>query len=209
MSFANDVTFEPTVSNRGTPVLPATNREFSLVQIYPVNIVDGLTKIDANVISIGRESTNDLVLEDSSVSRCHAKIEKIETGFIIRDCGSTNGTFVDEQPIDQKRLSGGETIRFGSHIFKFLSDGIEAQYHSTVYNAMTRDGLTGAYNKNYMYDALDHEMARSRRSGNPTSVLLRISITLSKSTISMGTWQAIKCCANSVIDCRHRFGQIV
>ena len=94
-------------------------------------------------------------------------------GYILRDLGSTNGTFVNDQSISECKLEGGEIIRFGSFMFKFLvADGIEAQYHSTVYAAMTRDGLTGAFNKSYLLDSLTHEIARHQRCGRPLSALL-------------------------------------
>lgn len=166
---------DATIANQ-TPVIPTfevDSRECCLVQIYPANITDGLMKLKKPVLSIGRESTNDLALVDGSVSRQHAKLERGENGFFIRDLGSTNGTFVNDQRVTSFPLVGGETIRIGSFIFKFLrASAIEAQYHSTVYDAMTRDGLTGAFNKSYLLDSLAHEIARSRRCRRPLSVLI-------------------------------------
>ena len=50
---------------------------------------------------IGREPDCDLVLEDARVSRHHAQIEVLDDGrVILRDLGSSNGTFVGEQRID-------------------------------------------------------------------------------------------------------------
>lgn len=156
------------ISNIGEPM-----RDCCLVQIYPTNIVDGLMKIERNSLSIGRDAVNDLMLPDGSVSRQHAVLERSASGYIIQDLGSTNGTYVNDAPIAQCELDGGEIIRIGSFIFKFLSANcIEAQYHSTVYNAMTRDGLTGAFNKSYLLDSLQHEIARSLRCKRPLSVLL-------------------------------------
>ncbi|MFO0921557.1 MAG: GGDEF domain-containing protein [Pirellulales bacterium] len=163
---------EPTVAGNRQPLPAVVENGFSLVQIYPVNIIDGMKRMDADVITIGRDATNDLTLDDSSVSRHHSRIEKTDAGYALLDLGSTNGTFVDEKLVIEQILRGGETIRFGSHIFKFLNSGIESQYHQTVYSAMTRDGLTQAYNKNYMLDALQHELIRSQRLQRPCSVLL-------------------------------------
>lgn len=123
--------------------------------------------------TIGREQSNDLTLVDVSVSRFHAKLDRTNDGYLLRDLGSTNGTIVDDELVAERKLIGGETIRFGSFIFKFLrANGIEAQYHATVYNAMTRDGLTGAFNKSYLLDSLGQEIARSHRCKRPLSVLL-------------------------------------
>jgi diguanylate cyclase (GGDEF)-like protein len=148
-------------------------RDCCLVQIYPTNIVDGLMRLGDDTLTIGREQSNDLSLVDGSVSRFHARLDRCEEGYMLRDLGSTNGTIVDNEIVTQHKLVGGETIRFGSFIFKFLrASGIEAQYHATVYNAMTRDGLTGAFNKNYLLDSLAQEIARSQRCNRPLSVLL-------------------------------------
>lgn len=148
-------------------------RDCCLVQIYPTNIVDGLMRLGDDTLTIGREQSNDLSLVDGSVSRFHARLDRCDEGYLLRDLGSTNGTIVDNETVTQCKLVGGETIRFGSFIFKFLrASGIEAQYHATVYNAMTRDGLTGAFNKNYLLDSLAQEIARSQRCNRPLSVLL-------------------------------------
>jgi diguanylate cyclase (GGDEF)-like protein len=166
---------DATIAQNGNQETPQSDsvRDCSLVQIYPANIVDGLVRIDCELLTIGRESSNDLSLPDGSVSRFHAQLERCDDGYYIRDLGSTNGTLVDDEPIAEKLLRGGEIIRVGSFIFKFLAaNGIEAQYHSTVYNAMTRDGLTGAFNKNYLLDTLEREISRSRRCFRPVSVLL-------------------------------------
>lgn len=151
----------------------AETRDCCLVQIYPTNIVDGMVKLEKEVLTIGRETTSELALVDGSVSRQHARLERCDAGYWLTDIGSTNGTFVDNVSVAKKLLVGGETIRFGSFIFKFLrASGIEAQYHSTVYNAMTRDGLTGAFNKNYLLDSLAQEISRSQRSQRPLCVMM-------------------------------------
>lgn len=144
-----------------------------LVQIYPTDVVDGLVHLDGLVTSIGRDLRCDLTINDASVSRQHARLEKTRQGYVITDLGSTNGTFVNDEPVVTRRLEGGDRIRFGSFIFKFLSaDCIEAQYHETVYDAMTRDGLTSAFNKRYLLDNLELEIARSDRGNRPLSVMM-------------------------------------
>ncbi|MBS2025367.1 MAG: GGDEF domain-containing protein, partial [Deltaproteobacteria bacterium] len=61
-------------------------------------------------------------------------------------------------------------------IFKFLLGGelgsIEAQYHEEIYRLTIIDGLTQAYNKRYLLDFLEREMARCSRHGRPLSLLL-------------------------------------
>jgi diguanylate cyclase (GGDEF)-like protein len=144
-----------------------------LVQIYPTDVIDGLQKVDRPIITLGRDAKCDIVLDDPNVSRLHARLERVDGGYVLVDLESTNGTFVDEQPIARRRLNGGEALKFGSFIFKFLAaDCLEAQYHETVYAAMTRDGLTKAFNKNYLIDSLNQELARRRRSDRPLAIVM-------------------------------------
>ena len=92
---------------------------------------------------------------------------------MLLDCGSTNGTFVDDLEVSECELRDGCQIQVGNHIFKFLAgDSIESQYHETVYSMMTKDGLTGVFNKRYLVDALAREFERSMAYGRPFSIII-------------------------------------
>lgn len=159
--------------DQGVLVSATKRKECCLVQIYPTDVVEGMFRLEGETVTLGRDARCELTISDHSVSRRHACLELTEGGYRLRDLGSTNGTFVNEQRIDSVLLKGDERIRIGSYIFKFLSaDCIEAQYHETVYDAMTRDGLTQAFNKSYLMDALGYELARSRRCGRPLCLLM-------------------------------------
>ncbi len=85
-----------------------------------------------DIIKVGRNKKNDLVIEDPSVSNFHLEIEVQNfQSFLVKDVQSTNGTFVNEvrvakcvlQPIDQLRL-GNKNINvqsFFSEINKIVS----------------------------------------------------------------------------------------
>lgn len=65
---------------------------------------------------VGRQPGCAVLLADSRVSRMHAEIVVGETsgsGVEVRDLGSTNGTFVDGDPVTTATLTGGETVSFG------------------------------------------------------------------------------------------------
>ena len=62
---------------------------------------------------IGRHPDNDLQLTDKNISRFHAIIEPREEGFLLRDLGSRNGTFVNGQRVKQSWLRAGDQIRVG------------------------------------------------------------------------------------------------
>ena len=67
--------------------------------------------LTAAATRIGRQSDNDIVLDDASVSRHHAVIIDTGTSFVITDMKSANGVFIDDQ-----RLRGSVTISHGDRI---------------------------------------------------------------------------------------------
>jgi signal transduction histidine kinase/pSer/pThr/pTyr-binding forkhead associated (FHA) protein len=65
-------------------------------------------------LDIGRDSSNPVRLNDTEVSRRHARLEEAEGGYQVRDVGSVNGTFVNSQKIAQAtRLQAGDRIQVG------------------------------------------------------------------------------------------------
>ncbi|HUI71178.1 MAG TPA: FHA domain-containing protein [Spirochaetia bacterium] len=67
-------------------------------------------------ITIGRESSNVIELDDALSSRFHAVVQKIKNGYFIQDLSSTNGTRVNGQPVPPGkyvRLTAGDTILIG------------------------------------------------------------------------------------------------
>jgi hypothetical protein len=71
-------------------------------------------------VTIGREPGNTIALtQDTTVSRRHAEIEKRGDGFVIRDLGSSNGTFVNGARITEQTLNPGDEVQLGSSRFRF------------------------------------------------------------------------------------------
>lgn len=171
----HEVPVEPEVTMQRSPEqsIDHRNDESCLVQIYPADVVDGMLLIETDELIVGRDSNADLVLPDNSVSRKHAVIRRTADGFEIEDFGSTNGTFVGGRQISTAQLTPGDTIRFGSFLFKFLSAGsVETQYHETVYSALTRDALTGTMNKRYLLESLNRSIATAVRRQQPVTVVM-------------------------------------
>ncbi len=76
-------------------------------------------------ITIGRAPLNDLVINDSRISRYHAQIRLMPGGAVIEDIGSTNGTFINGIPIHESHLlSDGELIGLADNItLRFIVEG--------------------------------------------------------------------------------------
>lgn len=67
---------------------------------------------------LGRDPSADLVVNDPSVSRRHALIERRAEGFVVLDQRSANGTFVNNQRVEQALLQGGQQLRLGAVAFE-------------------------------------------------------------------------------------------
>jgi ABC transport system ATP-binding/permease protein len=80
------------------------------------------------LITIGRDPTNDVILDVPTVSQFHAQIERVGTRYRIRDQGSSNGTFVNDQRITGNVwVSSSDQIRIGPYRFVVGENQI-AQY---------------------------------------------------------------------------------
>jgi len=73
--------------------------------------------LEAAEISIGRDSSNMVAINDAEVSRRHARMELRGSAYMIQDLGSTNGTFVNGTRITGMQvLNPGDTVAFGEGI---------------------------------------------------------------------------------------------
>lgn len=77
--------------------------------------------ITSAVASIGRASASDIFLDDVTVSRAHAVIEKNDNGFSINDAGSLNGTYVNNISTARQDLKSGDQIQIGKFHLLFIS----------------------------------------------------------------------------------------
>ena len=83
-----------------------------------------LVSLEAARITVGRSSTNDVVLaSDTKTSRLHAVLERLPAGWCVRDLSSRNGTFVNGARIDRDRpLVPGDEIQVGSTRLVFRAE---------------------------------------------------------------------------------------
>src|SRR6266446_7221555 len=85
-----------------------------LTLTLPPTLGSETVEVDTKRFSIGRTPENDLVIENTSLSRRHALIENFEGRFNLSDCGSSNGTFVNGNSITAlTELSDWDVLTFG------------------------------------------------------------------------------------------------
>ena len=81
----------------------------------------------SSAFDIGREQGMSMVVDDPEVSRKHARIEPRGQGAVVTDLGSTNGTFVNDQPVHGEReLVPGDRVRVGLAVLE-LRTGKQVQ----------------------------------------------------------------------------------
>jgi len=152
---------------------PATaGSEACLVVIYGLELGKKYN-VDRPSTIVGRSTTADIQVDQESVSRNHCELIHTNANIVLRDLGSTNGTYVNDQLVDEYVLRDGDLIKVGRSIFKFLSgDNIENAYHEEIYRLTTIDGLTQVYNKRYFIETLEREIGRAHRYRRELSLIL-------------------------------------
>ncbi len=154
---------------------PAEPGQDCLVVIYSSNqtLIGRQYILGEELLSVGRGSRNSIVLEDDSVSRHHCRIERQGSLYHLSDLGSTNGTYVNDRLSREVQLQGGDQVRIGETIFKFLSGSdIEVQYHEILYRMIIVDGLTGIHNKSFFLETLEREIQRADRYQHPLALVM-------------------------------------
>ena len=76
-----------------------------------------------DVVTAGREPDSDLFLDDVTVSRQHAELRRMTGGWLLRDVGSLNGTYVNRHRIEEVALAPGDEVQIGKYRFAYLVGG--------------------------------------------------------------------------------------
>ncbi len=80
-------------------------------------------QLDCNLVTMGRGSRNDIVIDCGSVSVSHAEMRRVEGGFELTDLASTNGIKLDGERRELVTLQDGTSLSLGDVLFVFqLSD---------------------------------------------------------------------------------------
>lgn len=159
-----------------TVVIPATTRADRATLTTLRGPGAGTTyRLERQSTVIGRGAKADIVLDEPSVSREHARfIRDDDGGYFIEDLGSTNGTFVGGHPVQRARLRSGDRLQIGGeHSFRFaIVDEEEESLQRRLHESSMRDTLTGLVNRGCLFDQLATGIERARRDGGDIGVLI-------------------------------------
>jgi two-component system, NtrC family, sensor kinase len=76
-------------------------------------------ELEADLLTIGRDAANAVQLHDTEVSRRHAEVRRTGNSFSITDLSSSNGTFVNGQPITVQELANGDEVQLGGTLMLY------------------------------------------------------------------------------------------
>jgi hypothetical protein len=132
-------------SSCGAPLVPPEETTLTLSAVEAADVDDDLAKyldelapgvgllvlrqgavagssyrLEAPVTTAGRHPDSDIFLDDITVSRRHAVIERDGEGFKVRDAGSLNGTYVNRERVDEARLRNGDELQVGRFRLSFV-----------------------------------------------------------------------------------------
>lgn len=79
--------------------------------------------LDADVSVAGRHPNADIFLDDVTVSRRHVEFSRSSAGFMFKDMGSMNGTYLNGSRVDQSPLKTGDEIQIGKYHLTFFAGG--------------------------------------------------------------------------------------
>jgi diguanylate cyclase (GGDEF)-like protein len=117
----------------------------------------------ASTVQVGRDPTLGLVLPDPGVSARHACIEDRGDAFVLVDLGSTNGSFVNGQRVQEVAVAHGDKLRFGQTLVRFeVQDASDEAYAEAVAQLLHVDDLSGLYQRRRFDVELELLLARAR-----------------------------------------------
>ena len=94
-------------------------------------------ELQGRIVVVGRDPSCDLVLNDVKCSRRHAVVEAGPDGLTIRDSGSANGVYLNEQKVERAALKPGDVVRLGDSVIHVLPDEVEG----TMVMGPAEDGI--------------------------------------------------------------------
>jgi two-component system cell cycle response regulator len=149
------------------------NRDAALVVIHGLDLGRKYDLMKEATV-VGRSSKADIQIDQEAISRNHARFGIQSGRVVLKDLGSTNGTYVNDEMItSEMQLRNGDLVKIGRTIFKFIAGGnIESAYHDEIYRLTTVDGLTQVFNRRYFEDTVEREISRCHRYGRSLSLVM-------------------------------------
>lgn len=133
--------------------------------------------LERETVVLGRALEADVRVNDTQVSRRHARISAVRNGdgtdYVLTDLKSRNGTFLNGQKVAEQTLQDGDKITVGGTILRFeFLDEIDREYQRLIHRLISRDDLTGLLSSRSFFSELRRESARALTEDRPFCVLM-------------------------------------
>lgn len=76
--------------------------------------------LDNDLTRLGRHPDSEISLDDITVSRRHAEVQRTEQGYAVADSGSLNGTYVNQERVERATLQHGDELQIGKFRLVFF-----------------------------------------------------------------------------------------
>jgi pSer/pThr/pTyr-binding forkhead associated (FHA) protein len=84
-------------------------------------------EFSAGPVALGRDNSNAVQLHDNEISRRHAELRPVPSGFEVVDLGSANGTYVNDHSVERSVLRHGDKLQLGQTVMTFHDGGTAAR----------------------------------------------------------------------------------
>lgn len=124
-----------------------------------------------SLVTVGSGARNRVIIDDPRLSERHFAIQRKGGALYVTDLQSESGTWVDDRRVARAELEGGEVIRAGGTVMKFINDQVlSASFGEIVKELSERDWPSGVLKRQVMLERLEAAAADGPRAA-PLSVL--------------------------------------
>ena len=169
-------TFETTLSS--DPVESRRDRRPALVFLRGELLAVPIP-LERSEVTLGRALEADVRINDSGVSRLHARIaterdpSSNQPRYRLTDLGSTNGTLLNGRRISEALLEDGDKFEIGDQLIRFaMLDEIDREFQQQIHRLLAHDELTGLLTSKSFFSELRREAARAESLSMPFCVLM-------------------------------------
>jgi diguanylate cyclase (GGDEF)-like protein len=135
--------------------------------------------LERSEVTMGRALEADVRVNDTRASRLHARITTEhdettgETRYRLTDLGSTNGTLLNGEMIEDALLQDGDKFVIGDQLIRFeMLDEIDREFQQQIHRLLVHDELTGLLTSKSFFSELRREAARAEAESMPFCVLM-------------------------------------
>jgi diguanylate cyclase (GGDEF)-like protein len=133
--------------------------------------------LDREEVILGRALEADVRINDTQVSRQHARILTFRSDtaeeYIVEDLDSRTGIYLNGRRVRREKLQNGDKLTVGETILRFdLLDEIDREYQRQIHRLISHDDLTGLLSSRSFFSELRREAGRATAENRPFCVLM-------------------------------------